>query len=130
MTPLNNTQLVRYSICWFGHTGSVMLPVFGALHHKQSTLSISPPFRKQHSVTLLTSAAISHLDNRVIQLALLTLLACIPLFFWLIDANPLTLHNSNFLWAAGLGILTEVPSNRANSELARTIPKGVFIVLY
>lgn len=65
-------------------------------------------------------------------MAVFTLLACLFLF-WLLDANPLTLHNNNFLWAAGLlyrGILAEVPSNRGNSESARTIPKGVFIVLY
>lgn len=68
-------------------------------HH--STLSISPPYRKHGSITLLTSAAISHLDTCVIQLAALTLLACLPLL-WLPGANPLTLHNSNFLWAAGL----------------------------
>lgn len=109
-----------------------MLPLFGASYHAEGMLSISPPCRKHGSITLLTSAAISHLDTRVIQLAALTLLACLPLF-WLRGANPLTLHNSNFLWAAGLvyrGILAEVPSNRANSESARTIPKGVFVVPY
>lgn len=87
-----------------------MLPLFGASYHAESTPSISPPSRKQGSITPLTSAAISHLDTRVIQLAALTLLACLPLL-WLLDANPLTLHSSNFLWAAGLvcrGILAEV----------------------
>ena len=57
--------------------------------------------------------------------------------FWLLDANPLTQHNSKFslgcrscLLRGGGRILAEVPSNLSNSESGRTIPKGVFIVPY
>lgn len=69
-----------YVEVWLVGAVRLTLPLFGASYHADSTLSFSPPCRKHGSITPLTSAAISHLDTRVIQLAVLTLLACLPPF--------------------------------------------------
>lgn len=62
--------------CWELLAGQTLgLPVFGNIPYRKYT-TYHPSFM------LLTSTAIFHLDTCVIQLAMLTLLACLPLVFW------------------------------------------------
>lgn len=84
---------------WFGHPGSVMFPVFGALHHAEYTIYLPS----------LWKAWLNHPPDKCCHLSFGH--PCYPIGTAHITALPsplfsgclmLTLHNSNFLWAAGL----------------------------